>query len=36
MDSKSTEEGTEATEVEVINSSISLKVIHGINENKEL
>jgi hypothetical protein len=31
----SNEECTEATEGEVINSCISLKVIHGINENNE-
>ena len=35
MDTKSGDEVTEVTEGEFINSIISLKVIHGINEGKE-
>lgn len=36
MDSKYTDQMTEATEGEVLNSYLTLKVIHGINENEEL
>jgi hypothetical protein len=35
IDTKSGDEVTEITEGEFVNSTISLKVIHGINEGKE-
>jgi hypothetical protein len=34
MENKNIELGSEETEGEIINSSITLKAIHGVNQNK--
>jgi hypothetical protein len=34
MENKNTEMGSQEADEEIINSSISLKAIHGVNQNK--